>query len=129
MSEEEKICVRVLINMITFAIKQITTMDAEYKAKIEPLNEITQWNIGDDISYYSEMKGTDIKLIEGKAPSPSLTIEIIDAPSALQMLTGQAPIQQMMVDKKFNVIGDQQRIPNVMFIFDTVNKYLGDMRQ
>ncbi|GAI40552.1 unnamed protein product, partial [marine sediment metagenome] len=69
MSKEEKVCVKVLMNMINYAAKEIAKFDDDYKDKLKGLNELIAWKVGDDISFYTEIKDGDINGSEGTAPT------------------------------------------------------------
>lgn len=126
MSKEEKVCVKVLMNMINYAAKEIAKFDDDYKDKLKGLNELIAWKVGDDISFYTEIKDGDINGSEGTAPTnPTITFEISDAEVALKTLTGKQDINEM--GDKIKILGDIGKAEQLNFILDTVKEYLGDL--
>ena len=126
MSKEEKVCVKVLMNMINYAAKEIAKFDDDYKDKLKGLNELIAWKVGDDISFYTEIKDGDINGSEGTAPTnPTLTFEISDAEVALKTLTGKQDFKEM--GDKVKISGDIKKAEGLNFILDTVKEYLGDL--
>lgn len=126
MSKEEKVCVKVLMNMINYAAKEIAKFDDDYKDKLKGLNESIAWKVGDDISFYTEIKNGVISGSEGTAPTnPTLTFEISDAEVALKTLTGRQDINEM--GDKIKILGDIGKAEQLNFILDTVKEYLGDL--
>ena len=101
MSKEEKVVVKTMASMLTYAISQIKTMDEDYANKLKELNEVIQWKIGDDIAYYQEIKDGDIKQIEGVSDSPTLTFEI-GVSDAIKMLTAQADMTTLATKMKIS---------------------------
>jgi len=126
MSKEEKVCVKVLMNMINYASKEIAKFDDDYKDKLKGLNELIAWKVGDDISFYTEIKDGDINGSEGTAPiNPTITFEISDAEVALKILTGKQDFNEM--GDKVKISGDIKKAEGLNFILDTVKEYLGDI--
>lgn len=126
MSKEEKVCVKVLMNMINYASKEIAKFDDDYKDKLKGLNELIAWKVGDDISFYTEIKDGDINGSEGTAPiNPTITFEISDAEVALKILTGKQDFNEM--GDKVKISGDIKKAEGLNFILDTVKEYLGDL--
>ncbi len=126
MSKEEKVCVKVLMNMINYAAKEIAKFDDDYKDKLKGLNELIAWKVGDDISFYTEIKDGDINGSEGTAPTnPTITFEISDAEVALKTLTGKQDFNEM--GDKVKISGDIKKAEGLNFILDTVKEYLGDL--
>ncbi len=126
MSVEEKLCVKILANMLSYATNQIMQIDDEFKEKMSTLNHTIQWKIGNDLNYYSEMKEGKSAMIEGETDNPTITFKVADAEVALKVLGGQAEIDKM--DKDVEIIGEASKISELMFVLDTLRKYLGDMR-
>lgn len=126
MSKEEKVCVKVLMNMINYAAKEIAKFDDDYKDKLKGLNELIAWKVGDDISFYTEIKDGDINGSEGTAPiNPTITFEISDAEVAIKILTGKQDFNKM--GDKVKISGDIKKAEGLNFILDTVKEYLGDL--
>jgi len=126
MSKEEKVCVKVLMNMINYAAKEIAKFDDDYKDKLKGLNELIAWKVGDDISFYTEIKDGDINGSEGTEPiNPTITFEISDAEVALKILTGKQDFNKM--GDKVKISGDIKKAEGLNFILDTVKEYLGDL--
>jgi len=126
MSKEQKVCVKVLMNMINYAAKEIAKFDDDYKDRLKGLNELIAWKVGDDISFYTEIKDGVISGSEGTAPTnPTLTFKISDAEVALNMLTGRQDINEMR--DKIKISGDIGKAEQLNFILDTVKGYLGDL--
>jgi hypothetical protein len=121
MSIQEKVCVKVLGSMITYATNQIAMMDEEFGNKFKQLNEIVQWKIGDDIAYYTEIKDGKIKEFEGISKAPTLTFEISDVSKALEMLTGRIDTSSLA---KVITVSDPMKAAKLAFITQTVAKYL-----
>jgi len=124
MSTEEKVCVKTMASMITYAISQIAKFDSDYGNKLKELNEVIQWKIGDDIAYYQVVKDGDIKHFEGISDSPTLTFEISDVSAALKMLTGQADMTSM--EDKMN-ISDGDKALKLGFMMEKVGEYMEGM--
>ncbi len=126
MSKEQKVCVKVLMNMINYAAKEIAKFDDDYKDKLKGLNELIAWKVGDDISFYTEIKDGDINGSEGTAPiNPTITFEISDAEVAIKILTGKQDFNKM--GDKVKISGDIKKAEGLNFILDTVKEYLGDL--
>ena len=124
MSTEEKVVIKTMASMITYAISQIAKIDEEYGNKLKELNEVIQWKIGDDIAYYQVVKDGDIKDFEGISDSPTLTFEIGDVSAALKMLTGQADMTSMV--DKIN-ISDGDKALKLGFMMEKVGEYMEGM--
>ena len=118
---EEKVCVKVLSSMIAYASDQISQFDDEFKSKLQGLDEIIQWKIGDDIANYTQIKDSKITFVEGTASNPSLTFEIPNVSDALKMLTGQ--IDQSEFGNIMTIKGDAAKLQELSFIMETVGKY------
>ncbi len=126
MSKEERVCVKVLMSLINYAAKEIAKFDDDYKDRLKGLNELIAWKVGDDISFYTEIKDGDINGSEGTAPTnPTITIEISDAEVALKILTGKQDFNEM--GDKVKISGDIKKAEGLNFILDTVKEYLGDL--
>jgi hypothetical protein len=125
MSTEEKVVVKTMASMLTYAISQVAKMDEEYANKLKALGEeVIQWKIGDDIAYYQILKDGDIKEVEGISDSPTLTFEIADVSAALKMLTGQAGMDAMV--GKMN-ISDGNKALKLGFMMEKVGEYMEGM--
>ncbi|MHA1294947.1 MAG: hypothetical protein ACTSQJ_20115 [Promethearchaeota archaeon] len=127
MSVEEKVAVRILMHMIKFATQEILKIDEEFRNKIKETEAIILWKIGDDISFYTTVKGGVIGFDEGEpASDPDLAIEITDAGAALELLFTDIDIGAL--GKKAKISGEASIAPKLMFIMDTVQKYIGGLR-
>lgn len=125
MSTEEKVVVKTMASMLTYAISQVAKMDEEYANKLKALGEeVIQWKIGDDIAYYQILKDGDIKEVEGISDSPTLTFEIADVSAALKMLTGQAGMDAMVGKMK---ISDGNKALKLGFMMEKVGEYMEGM--
>jgi len=124
LSTEEKVVIKTMASMLTYAIGQIAKMDEEYANKLKELNEVIQWKIGDDIAYYQIVKDGEIKEVEGISDSPTLTFEIADVSAALKMLTGQAGMDAMV--GKMN-ISDGDKALKLGFMMEKVGEYMEGM--
>ncbi len=114
------------MSLINYAAKEIAKFDDDYKDRLKGLNELIAWKVGDDISFYTEIKNGDINGSEGTAPTNStLTFEISDAEVALKILTGRQDINEM--GDKIKILGDIGKAEGLNFILDTVKEYLGDL--
>ncbi|MFX1337389.1 MAG: hypothetical protein ACFFDK_02125 [Promethearchaeota archaeon] len=120
MSVEEKVCVRVLSSMISFAAGEIAKMDDAFKSKLAGIDEVIQWKIGDDIATYTVIKDQSIKGFDGIADKPTVTFEIEDVGNALKMLTGQVDASELPNIIKFS---DAEKAGKLAFITETVAKY------
>lgn len=126
MSKEENVCVKVLMNTINYAAKEIAKFDDDYRDKLKGLNELIAWKVGDDISFYTEIKDGDINGSEGTAPTnPTITFDINDAKVTLKILTGKQDFKEM--GDKVKISGDIKKAEGLNFILDTVKEYLGDL--
>jgi hypothetical protein len=121
MSIQEKVCVKVLGSMITYATNQIAMMDKEFGSKFKKINEIIQWKIGDDIAYYTEIKGGNIKEFEGVSEAATLTFEISNVSKALEMLTGRIDSNSLV---EVMTVSDPVKATELAFITQTVAKHL-----
>jgi hypothetical protein len=121
LSVQEKVCVKVLGSMITYATNQIAKIDEEFGEKLKQLNEVTQWKIGDDIAYYTELRNGVITEFEGISDSPTLTFEITDVSKALEMLTGRIDMGTLGTIIK---VSDPAKAMELAFVTQTVAKYL-----
>ena len=125
MSTEEKVVIKTMASMITYAISQIAKFDSDYGDKLKALGEeVIQWKIGDDIAYYQIVKDGEIKEVEGISDSPTLTFEIADVSAALKMLTGQAGMDAMV--GKMN-ISDGDKALKLGFMMEKVGEYMEGM--
>ena len=120
MSVEEKVCVKVLGSMISYAAGEIAKFDSEFKNKLKGLNEILQWKIGDDIAMYTEIKNDTIKGFDGVAANPTVTFAIEDVGDALKMLTGQVDASEFINIVK---VSDADKAAKLAFILETVGSY------
>jgi len=128
MSKEEKVSVKVLMNTINYAAKEIAKFDNDYKNRLKGLNEIIAWKVGEDISFYTEIKDGAIDGSEGSPPTnPTLTFEMSDPVIALKILTGRQDINEIMDKVKFS--GDIKKVEQLNFILDTVKDYLGGLTE
>ena len=126
MSKEEKVCVKVLMNTINYAAKEIAKFDYDYKDKLKGLNELIAWKVGDNISFYTEIKDGDINGSEGTASiNPTITFEISDIEVALKIFTGKQDILEL--GDKVKISGDIKKIEGLNYILDTVKEYIGDL--
>lgn len=125
MSKEEKVSVKVLLSTINYALEQIAKFDDDFISKLKGLNEVIQWKVEEDISFYSEIKNGEIKGFEGTSANPSLTFEIIDVKSALNLLTGRLEIGEL--GDKIKLTGDIGKAGQLSFIMDTVKNYIGGL--
>ena len=126
MSKEEKVCVKVLMNTINYAAKEIAKFDYDYKDKLKGLNELIAWKVGDNISFYTEIKDGDINGSEGTASiNPTITFEISDVEVALKIFTGKQDILEL--GDKVKISGDIKKIEGLNYILDTVKEYIGDL--
>lgn len=120
MSIEEKVCVRVLGSMISYAAGEIAKFDNEFISKLKGLNEILQWKIGDDIAMYTEIKNDTIKGFDGVADNPTVTFTIENVEDALKMLTGQVDANEFINIVK---VSDADKAAKLAFILQTVGSY------
>ena len=128
MSKEEKVSVKVLINTINYAAKEIAKFDNDFRNKLAGLNEIIAWKVGEDISFYTEIKDGAIDGSEGSPPTnPTLTFELSDPAIALKVLTGRQDINEIM--DKVKISGDIKKVEQLNFILDTVKDYLGGLTE
>jgi hypothetical protein len=125
MSKEEKVSVKVLLSTINYAIEQIANFDDEFKAKLKSLDEVIQWRVEDDISFYTEIKNGAIKGFEGVSDNPTLTFEFSDAKSALNFLTGRMEITEL--GDKIKLSGEAAKAVQLSFIMDTLKNYIGGL--
>ena len=126
MSIEEKISVKVLGSMIGYATEELAKFDEEFKSKLKGINEVTQWKIGDDIAFYSEIKDGNIKSFEGIASNPTITFEIEDVSKALKLLTGSINVTD--IAKEMKISGEASLIQKLSFIMETVAEYMEGIR-
>ncbi len=120
MSVEEKVCVRVLSSMISYAAGEIAKFDDEFKGKLAGIDEVLQWKIGDDIATYTVIKDQGIKGFDGIADNPTVTFEIENVGDGLKMLTGQVDASELLNIIKFS---DPDKAAKLAFITETVAKY------
>ena len=120
MSVEEKVCVRVLSSMISYAAGEIAKFDDEFKGKLAGIDEVLQWKIGDDIATYTVIKDQEIKGFDGIADNPTVTFEIENVGDALKMLTGQTDASEFINIVK---VSDANKAAQLVFIMETVGKY------
>jgi hypothetical protein len=120
MSVEEKVCVRVLSSMISFAAGEIAKFDNDFKSKLAGIDEVLQWKIGDDIATYTVIKNQEIIGYDGIADNPTVTFTIEDVGDALKMLTGQVDAGDLLKIVKFS---DADKAAKLAFITETVAKY------
>lgn len=125
MSVEEKVCVRVLSSMISYAAGEIAKMDDDFKSKLAGIDEVLQWKIGDDIANYTVIKDQEIKGFDGIADNATVTFEIEDVGDALKMLTGQVDAGDLLNIIKFS---DPDKAAKLAFITETVAKYAEGLR-
>ena len=120
MSDEEKVCVRVLSSMISYAAGEIAKFDEEFKNKLKDLDEVIQWKIGDDINTYTEIKDQSIKGYDGISDKATVTFEIENVSDALRLLTGQIDAGELLNIIKFS---DANKAAKLAFITETVASY------
>lgn len=125
MSKEEKVSIKVLLSTINYAIEQIANFDDEFKTKLKGINEVIQWKVDEDISFYTEIRNGEIQGVEGTIDNPSLTFEFIDTKSALNALTGRVEITDL--GDKIKLSGDAAKAVQLSFIMDTVKNYIGGL--
>jgi len=125
MSVEEKVCVRVLSSMISYAAGEIPKFDNDFKSKLAGINEVLQWKIGDDIANYTVIKDQTIKGFDGIADNPTVTFTIENVGDALKMLTGQIDASEVLKIIKFS---DAEKAAKLAFITETVGKYAEGLR-
>jgi len=99
-------------------------MDSDYANKLKEVNEVIQWKIGDDITYYQVIKDGDIKHFEGVADSPTLTFEIAEVADGLKMFTGQADMTALVSKMK---ISDPAKALELGFMMEKVGEYMEGM--
>jgi len=124
LSDEQKVVIKTMSSMMTYAISQIATMDSDYANKLKEVNEVIQWKIGDDITYYQVIKDGDIKHFEGVADSPTLTFEIAEVADGLKMFTGQADMTALVSKMK---ISDPAKALELGFMMEKVGEYMEGM--
>jgi len=120
MSDEEKVCVRVLSSMISYTAGEIAKFDEEFKNKLKDLDEVIQWKIGDDINTYTEIKDQSIKGYDGISDKATVTFEIENVSDALRLLTGQIDAGELLNIIKFS---DANKAAKLAFITETVASY------
>ena len=125
MSVEEKVCVRVLGSMISYAAGEIVKFDDDFKSKLSGIDEVLQWKIGDDIANYTVIKDQTIKGFDGIAENPTITFTIEKVEDALKMLTGQIDASELLNVIKFS---DAEKAAKLAFITETVGKYAEGLR-
>lgn len=123
MSTEEKVFVKIMSSMMTYAIGQIATMDEEYASKLKELNEVIQYKIGDDVAYYTVIKDGNVEGFEGTADSPTLVNEI-PLEDAVKMFSGQADMASLVSKMK---ISDANKALELAFIMEKVGEYMEGM--
>jgi len=124
LSDEQKVVIKTMSSMMTYAISQIATMDSDYANKLKEVNEVIQWKIGDDITYYQVIKDGDIKHFEGVADSPTLTFEIAEVADGIKMFTGQADMTALVSKMK---ISDPAKALELGFMMEKVGEYMEGM--
>ncbi len=128
MSIKEKVCIRVLGSMIGYAAGEITKFDEDFKNKLEGFEDVIQWKVGDDITYYTIIKNKTITSGDGIAANPTITLEIEDVSEALNVLIGKSDMSALI--GKINIIGgDPQKLLTFSFIMNTVREYLEDIME
>ena len=120
MSTEEKVCVRVLGNMMAYAAGQIVQLDDDFKSKLAGIDEVIQYKIGDDIFFYTVIKDQEINGFEGEASNATLSFEIEDVTKALKLFTGQIDASELPSIMKMS---DPVKAGELAFITETVAKY------
>jgi hypothetical protein len=120
MSDEEKVCVRVLSSMISYAAGEIAKFDEEFKNKLKGLDEVIQWKIGDDINTYTKIKDQSIKGFDGISENATVIFEIENVSDALRLLTGQIDASELLKIIKFS---DANKAAQLSFITETVASY------
>ncbi|TFF86495.1 MAG: hypothetical protein EU551_01345 [Promethearchaeota archaeon] len=125
MSVKEKVCVKILMNIMNYASGEITKFDNDFKSRLKGLEETIVWKVGDDISFHTEIKNDTIKGSEGDSENPTLTFEISDVKTALNLFTGKIDIVDSM--DKIKIIGNAEKVQKLNFILDTVKEYIGDL--
>ena len=124
MSDEQKVVIKTMSSMMSYAISQIATMDSDYANKLKEVNEVIQWKIGDDITYYQIIKDGDIKHFDGVADSPTLTFEIAEVADGIKMFTGQADMTALVSKMK---ISDPAKALELGFMMEKVGEYMEGM--
>jgi len=126
-SEEEKLCVKILGDTIVYVANQVAEIDAEYREKLSKLDDILEWKIGDDITFYIIIKdgkvegynatGKTLNLAEALDPTLTFTIEDVDV--GLQLLTGRLDLE-----KAEEVVenSDPEKTEELRFILEAVGK-------
>ena len=123
MSTEEKVFVKIMSGMMTYAIGQVAQMDEEYANKLKGLDEVTQYKIGDDIAYYTVIKDGKVEGFEGTADNPTLVTEIA-LEDAVKMYSGQADPASLVSKMKFS---DANKALELGFILEKVGEYMEGM--
>ncbi len=124
MSVEEKVCVRTLGSMMSYAASQVAKFDEDFKSKLAGLNEVIQYKVGDDIFFHTIIKDQEITGFEGEASNPTLTFEIEEVSKALKLFTGQIDAGELLSVVKFS---DPNKAASLSFIMETVGKYAEGM--
>ena len=123
MSTEEKVFVKIMSGMMTYAIGQVAQMDEDYANKLKALDEVTQYKIGDDIAYYTVIKDGKVEGFEGTADNPTLVTEIA-LEDAVKMYSGQADPASIVSKMK---ISDANKAAELAFILEKVGEYMEGM--
>ncbi|MFX0071977.1 MAG: hypothetical protein ACFFAO_12885 [Candidatus Hermodarchaeota archaeon] len=125
MTTKEKVCVKVLMSMINYATELISTFDEDFQSRLKNQKEKILWKIGEDISFHTIIDNGTIKGAEGTIENPTISFEINDVYTALDLLTRTKAIEEMINEIK--IVGDAEKILQLNFILDTVSTYLEDL--
>ncbi len=123
MSTEEKVFVKIMSGMMTYAIGQVAQMDEDYANKLKELDEVIQYKIGDDIAYYTIIKDGKVEGFEGTADNPTLVNEI-SLEDSVKMFSGQADPASLVSKMK---ISDAKKALELAFIMEKVGEYMEGM--
>ena len=125
MTSKEEVCVKVLMYVMNYASSEISKFDDVYKSKLAGLTEIIVWKVADNISFITEIKDGNISGSEGSSDNATMTFEIGDVNTALELFTGRIEMDKAM--DKVKIIGDAETLLKLNFILDTVKKYIGNL--
>lgn len=123
MSTEEKVFVKIMSGMMTYAIGQVAQMDEEYANKLKALDEVIQYKVGDDIAYYTVIKDGKVEGFDGTADNPTLVNEIA-LEDMVKMFSGQADPATLVSKMK---ISDANKALELAFIMEKIGEYMEGM--